>query len=488
MSTYSSAVFPTETITLPAGPETIVRGGRQLFPLLDRGFAGVRRIGVLGWGPQGRAQALNLRDSLAGTKITVSVGLRPGSASAAAARAEGFTEEAGTLGDWLDVAAASDLLLILISDAALAEHYPEIFAAVRQGATIGLSHGFLIGHLAEVGDQLPQGVGVIAVCPKGMGDSVRRLYLQGAEVNGAGINASFAVEVDHDGHGVDRALAWSIALGAPYTFPTDLRSEYLSDIVGERGILLGAVHGIVEALFRRFRAAGDDPERAYLRSCENITGPIAAAISDRGLRLLRDDLAGPDRAIFDQAYAACYPVATELITEIYDEVEAGTELRSVILAGHRLRRTPMSEINRSPMWAVAKEIREGRPGRTVPIDPYTAGVFVATMIAQVDLFAGKGHAWSEIINESIIEAVDSLLPYLHARDVGYMIDNCSTTARLGARRWGPRFQAVLEQIVFPATDEADIPDPELVKNFDTNPAHDALAVIAELRPSVKIAL
>ena len=67
-----------------------------------------------------------------------------------------------------------------------------------------------------------------------------------------------------------------------------------------------------------------------------------------------------------------------------------------------------------------------------------------------------------------------------------MVDNCSTTARLGARRWGPRFQAVLEQIVFPATDEAGVPAAELIKRFDTNPAHDALAVIAELRPSVKI--
>jgi ketol-acid reductoisomerase len=175
-----------------------------------------------------------------------------------------------------------------------------------------------------------------------------------------------------------------------------------------------------------------------------------------------------------------------LITEIYDEVDAGTELRSVILAGRRLERNPMSEINRSPMWAVAERIRDGRPGRTVPIDPYTAGVFVATMIAQVDLFAAKGHAWSEIINESIIEAVDSLLPYMHARDVGYMVDNCSTTARLGARRWGPRFQAVLEQIVFPATDDGDAPAEQLIKAFDANPAHEALAVIAELRPSVKI--
>src|SRR3954462_5205899 len=79
MTTIDSTVFTTETMTVPGGTETILRGGRDLSPLLPRAFHGVRRIGVLGWGPQGRAQALNLRDSLAGTGIVVSVGLRPGS-------------------------------------------------------------------------------------------------------------------------------------------------------------------------------------------------------------------------------------------------------------------------------------------------------------------------------------------------------------------------------------------------------------------------
>jgi ketol-acid reductoisomerase len=123
---FSSTTFRTETMTVPGGTETVLRGGRHLFPLLPRAFAGVRRIGVIGWGPQGRAQACNLRDSLAGTDIRVAVGLRPGSASAAAARAEGFTEEDGTLGDWLTVIAESDLVLLLIADAALAAHHQEL--------------------------------------------------------------------------------------------------------------------------------------------------------------------------------------------------------------------------------------------------------------------------------------------------------------------------------------------------------------------------
>jgi len=478
-----SDVFQTETLTVPGGTETVLRGGRHLFPLLPQAFHGVRRIGVLGWGPQGRAQAKNLRDSLAGTDITVSVGLRPGSASREDARAHGFTEESGTLGDWLAVAAESDMVVLLIADAALAAQHAEIFAALRPGATIGLSHGFLLGHLREAGGDFPAGHPVIAVCPKGMGDSVRRLYEQGATVNGAGINASIAVHADPDGHGADRALAWSVALGSPYTFETTLESEYRSDVVGERGILLGAVHGLVEALYREFLLAGDEPVVAYERACESVTGPIARTISRSGLRAVRE---GTDAETFDRAYTATYAAAREIVAEIYDEVADGTELRSVVLADARLAVRPMSRIGGSPMWAHGDAVRARRATHETAIDPVTAGMFVATMVAQVDEFAERGHAWSEIVNESIIEAVDSLLPYMHARDVAYMVDNCSRTARLGTRRWGPRFQAAYEQVALPTL--ARPADDKLVGAFLDNPVHEALAAAAELRPSVDISV
>jgi ketol-acid reductoisomerase len=475
-----SSVFQVEQMDVPGGSEDIVRGGRDLFGLLPAALHGVERIGVLGWGPQGRAQALNLRDSLDGTGITVAVGLRPGSRSAASARAEGFDE----VGDWLEVAAASDLVILLIADAALAAQHEEIFAILKPGATIGLSHGFLLGHLTSIGSAFPEGHPVIAVCPKGMGDSVRRLYQQGATVNGAGINASIAVHADPDGHSWDRALAWSIGLGSPYTFATTLRSEYLSDIAGERAILLGAVHGLVEALYRYFRIEGADPVTAYERSTEAITGPIARTISTDGLVAVR--AASGDEETFDRAFSAAYGPARDLVAEVYDEVVDGTELRSVILAERRLATRPMTEIGGSPMWSHSAEVHARRGTAPAHIDPLTAGLFVATMMAQVDEFAARGHAWSEIVNESVIEAVDSLLPYMHARDVAYMVDNCSRTARLGTRRWGPRFQAAYEQIALPHLDRPA--DPALIKAFLDNPAHDALSAAAELRPSVDISV
>ena len=112
----------------------------------------------------------------------------------------------------------------------------------------------------------------------------------GQEVNGAGINASFAVEQDIDGNAADIALAWSIALGAPFTFQTTLEREYLSDIYGERGILLGAVHGVVECLYRRYTFQGMGEEDAFNESCESITGPISKTISKQGILAVYEGL------------------------------------------------------------------------------------------------------------------------------------------------------------------------------------------------------
>jgi len=185
-NTFTSAIFPVDTLDLAGRRESFVRGGRHLFPLLPKALGDIVTIGVIGWGSQGPAQAQNLRESLAGTPIRVVVGLREGSGSFEAARRAGFTEAGGALGEMFDVIAGSDLVLLLISDAAQAELYPSIFEALRPGATLGLSHGFLLGHLRNMGDAFPATVNVIGVCPKGMGPSVRRLYEQGRETNGAG--------------------------------------------------------------------------------------------------------------------------------------------------------------------------------------------------------------------------------------------------------------------------------------------------------------
>jgi ketol-acid reductoisomerase len=483
-----STVFNLDFVNLGGTIERVLIGGRQLLPLLPQAFVGIGQVGVIGWGPQGRAQALNLRDSLAGTGIELTVGLRRGSASADDARREGFTEEDGTLGEMFEVIGASDLVILLIADAALAGNHEEIFAALRPGAIIGLSHGFLLAHLRALGRDFPPDNSVVAVCPKGMGASVRGLYEQGRATDGAGINCSIAVYADADGRAGDVALGWAVALGAPFIFETTLESEYLSDIVGERAILLGIPHAIAEALYRRRIELGDTPRRAFVRSTESMTGPLAHMISHGGVRAVVDSLRGDDRRSFEDAYCATYHTFAPLITELYDEVRSGNEIVSVRLAARRLEHQPMATVDGSRMWAVGHQVRAERDELEVAIDPVTAGVFCGAMLAQVDAFHEAGHPWSEIANESVIELVDSLIPYMHARGVAYMIDNCSTTARLGARKWAPRFEAALTQSVFPTLDGDGAHDETLTKGLQEHPLHEVLDTIGRYRPSVDIAV
>ena len=485
---FQTNVFEKEKIILADTEEYIVRGGRHLFPLLSKAFDGLKQIGVIGWSSQGPAQAQNLRDSLEGTGIKVKVGLRDGSASMKAAEKVGFTKENGTLGEMYQVIGESDMVLLLISDAAQAQNYEKIFAAIKPGATLGLSHGFLVGYLKSIGVDFPENINVVGVCPKGMGPSVRRLYEQGKEVNGAGINASFAVHQDIDGKATDQALGWSVALGSPFSFQTTLESEYKSDIFGERAILLGAVHGVVEGLYDWFIRHGMSKEEAFTNSVESITGPISKKISKDGILSVYESLNDADKDTFRLAYSAAYHPAYEILMEIYYEVSSGNELRSVIDASRRFERYPMGKIDGTEMWQVGIEVRAKRDPDNIPLNPVTAGVYIATMMAQVDLLREMGHPYSEIANESIIEAVDSLNPYMDYKGVAYMVDNCSTTARLGARRWAPRFDYILRQQAYTALDQGVQVDEDLFESFMHNDVHQVLAVCAELRPSVDISV
>jgi ketol-acid reductoisomerase len=457
----------------------VVRGGRHLFSRLPEALAGVDQIGVIGWGSQGPAQAQNLRDSLRASPIRVKVGLRAGSRSLPAARNAGFRESDGSCGEMFEVIRESDLVLLLISDAAQAALYAPIFRALRPGTTLGLSHGFLAAYLESVGERFPDDVDVIGVCPKGMGPSLRRLYEQGRR--SGGINASVAVEQDVTGRATDRALAWSIGLGTPCSFATTLESEFRSDLFGERGVLLGAVHGIVESLYRYLRSRGRSPHDAFSCSCESITGPISRTISRSGLRGLYRAIDAGERAVFRRAYSAAYRPALEILTEIYDEVASGSEIRSVVAASERLARFPMAEIGVTEMWQVGREVRAARVEEHIPLHPLTAGIYGAAMVAQVDLLRERGHGWSEIANESVIEAVDSLNPCMHERGVAYMVDNCSTTARLGCRRWAPRFDYAFTQQTFVTLDAGAPPDAARTGAFEAHRIHGVLDICRELQ-------
>ncbi|PSC69959.1 acetohydroxy acid isomeroreductase isoform B [Micractinium conductrix] len=485
-----SNVFPKELVKFAETEEYIYRGGRDKYSKLPEAFKGIKQVGVIGWGSQAPAQAQNLRDSFAeaGMDTKVVIGLRPDSPSCEEARAVGFTEADGTLGEVFDVISKSDMVVLLISDAAQARLYPRILAAMKPGSTLGLSHGFLLGVMQNDGADFRKDINVVLVAPKGMGPSVRRLYEQGKEVNGAGINASFAVHQDATGTAADIAVGWAIGVGAPFAFCTTLESEYKSDIYGERAVLLGAVHGIVESLFRRYVRQGMSDEEAFKQSVESITGPITRIISRDGMLGVYNQFSDADKKIFEQAYSASFAPAMDICYEIYEDVACGNEIKSVVNAVERFGRWPMGKIDQTHMWQVGQKVRAERKEDQIPINPFTAGVYIATMMATVQTLQEKGHPYSEICNESIIEAVDSLNPYMHARGVAFMVDNCSYTARLGSRKWAPRFDYILDQQAYVAVDAGKQADAETIQAFKSHPVHGALAECSRMRPSVDISV
>jgi ketol-acid reductoisomerase len=130
-------------------------------------------------------------------------------------------------------------------------------------------------------------------------------------------------------------LGWSAALGSPFTFATTLGQEYKSDIFGERGILLGNVHGIVESLFRRYTENGMSEDEAYKNTVECITGTISRTISTKGMLAVYHSLSAEGKKEFETAYSASYYPCMDILYECYEDVASGSEIHSVVLAGRR---------------------------------------------------------------------------------------------------------------------------------------------------------
>jgi ketol-acid reductoisomerase len=156
--------------------------------------------------------------------------------------------------------------------------------------------------------------------------------------------------------------------------------------------------------------------------------------------------------------------------------------------GDRLDKYPVGKIDGTDTWKVGEKVRAECDEDKIPLNPFTAGVYVATMMAQIDVLLEEGHPYSEVVNESVIEAVDSLCPYMHYRGVAFMVDNCSFTAKTGSRKWAPRFDYILDQLAYTAVDNGVPIDNALISEFENHKVHQAVEECCKLRPPVDISL
>ncbi len=476
--------FPTQTLPFVTGPtETVIIGGPTNFGRINEALPeDFQQVAVIGWGSQGPSHAQNLRKTFTDIRsdVRVVVGLRKDSKSIPSAEAAGFTHENGTLGEMYQVISESDLVIIHISDGAQVDNYKKIFAAMRPGATIGFSHAFIEGHLTHEDVKFPDNINVVMVAPKGMGPSLLDLYGKGS-----GINSSVAIHQDVNGDAWPIAAAWSVGIGSPVTFGTTMPKEWKSDIFGERAILLGGIWGAIEALYNRLIRRGCGPNKAFQNSAQAITGFISPEISKLGLKGFYETHIYKTQweDAFSRGYAYARHPFEDVMDDVYETVSSGVEIAEVIEATRNLEKTPMTSIEDSPMWQVGKRVRLAN--RRVSMNEnvaFAAGVFIAGVMAQLELLLEKGHCVSELVNESLFELTDSLIPFMHAKGLAHMIDNCSTTAKLGARKWGPKFQEVLED-AFRIGDPGSTPSTKWLEHK----LHEDIMMCNDLKPENAIA-
>jgi ketol-acid reductoisomerase len=313
-------------------------------------------VAVLGYGVQGMAQSLNMREN----GIRVIVGVNQGGRSWEKAQKDGWVP-GETLFSLQDAAQRGTVLQYLISDAGQKLMWSEIKPCLNAGDALYFSHGFSIVYADQTGVVPPDDVDVIMVAPKGSGTSVRANFL-----SGSGINSSFAIEQDFTGRARERTLALGIALGSGYLFETTFRHEVFSDLTGERGVLMGALAGVMEAQYSVLRKNGHSPSEAFNETVEELTQSLIRLVAQNGMDWMYANCsATAQRGAIDWRHD--FRTAVEPVFErLYESVVCGEETRKVLEANSApdyqdKLDVELSEMRNSEMWQAGAAVRSLRP-------------------------------------------------------------------------------------------------------------------------------
>jgi ketol-acid reductoisomerase len=331
---------------------------REEFPV-ERAREALRDevVAVLGYGVQGPAQALDLRDN--GINVIVG-GAAERKRSWDKALKDGW-EPGKTLFSFEEATERGTIVQYLVSDAAQVQLWPRIEPHLREGDALYFSHGFSLVYAEQTGVVPPEDVDVILVAPKGSGTSVRANFLAGT-----GINSSYAVHQDYTGRALERTLALGIAIGSGYLFPTTFEKEVYSDLTGERGVLMGALAGVMEAQYDLLRRHGHSPSEAFNETVEELTQSLIRLVDQNGMDwMYANTSTTAQRGALDWRHRFRDAVAP-VFEELYRRVVSGEETRLVIEANsspdYRERlEEELREMRESEMWLAGAQVRALRP-------------------------------------------------------------------------------------------------------------------------------
>ena len=331
---------------------------RKEFPMARaRKVLNGETIAVIGYGVQGPAQALNMKDN--GFKVIIGQSKKFKGDWNRAVK-DGW-KPGKTLFDIEEAARRGTVIQMLVSDAAQKAIWPTIKKCLNPGDALYFSHGFSIVYKDQTKIIPPKDVDVIMVAPKGSGTSVRRNFL-----SGAGINSSFAVEQDFTGNARERTIALGIAVGSGYLFPTTFKGEVYSDLTGERGILMGALAGVMEAQYDVLRANGHSPSEAFNETVEELTQSLIRLVDENGMDWMYANCsATAQRGALDwkpKFKKAVLPVFKELYKRVATGVETRRVLKTCGGADYQKRLAKeLAVMRNSEMWRAGAATRGLRP-------------------------------------------------------------------------------------------------------------------------------
>ncbi len=313
-------------------------------------------VAVVGYGVQGRGQALNMKDH--GIRCIVG----EGDFNWQKAIDEGFVP-GETLFSPTEAAKRGTIIQFLMSDAGQKAMWPDIKPCLTKGKALYFSHGFSVVYKDQTGVIPPADIDVILVAPKGSGRTVRDNFLAGS-----GINSSYAVFQDATGRATERTLAVGIAIGSGYLFPTTFEQEVYSDLTGERGVLMGCLAGVLEAQYNVLRKHGHSPSEAFNETVEELTQSLMPLVAQNGMDWMyancsttaqRGALDWKDRfrdavaPVFDNLYES---VASGKETAIVLDVNSAPDYREKL-------QKELDVIKNSEMWQAGALVRSLRPER-----------------------------------------------------------------------------------------------------------------------------
>lgn len=344
------------TIDFGGVKETVVT--RKEFPLSKaRRILKNETVAVIGYGVQGPAQALNMKDN--GIHVIIGQSKKfPNDWERA--RKDGWVP-GKTLFEIEEAAERGTILQMLVADGAVKKVWPRVAPFMTAGKALYFSHGFSIVYNDLTGVNPSPENDVIMVAPKGSGTSVRRNFLEGV-----GINSSYAVEQDATGKAEQRCIAIGIAIGSGYLFPTTFFHEVTSDLVGERGVLMGALAGIMDAQYSVLRKHGHSPSEAFNETVEELTQSLIRLVDENGMDwMFANCSATAQRGALDwmpKFKKATLPVFNDLYNAVKSKKEAQRVMRSCGRANYKDQLgKELDKIANSEMWQAGKAVRALRP-------------------------------------------------------------------------------------------------------------------------------